>query len=367
MHITVDPEFQNLIPPLMPAERDGLEKSLIEHGCRDPLVLWKNTLLDGHHRYEICQRLGITFEVVNYSFDSRTDAMLWVLDNQESRRNLTAYQRGVLQLKRKPLLAAQAKERMLAGKGADPVENLPQGKTRDIAAEPVGISGRTLDKIEYLEEHADAETKEQLARPKRAGGVSVDAAYRATRSAEQDAKNAAIKANAPPPPPDTYEVVVIDPPWPMKKIERDCRPNQTAAIDYPTMDEDALADLKIPASDDCHVFLWTTHRFLPMAFRLLECWDFRYVCTFVWHKPGGFQPVGLPQYNCEFVLYARKGTPKFVDTKAFPACFAAPRGKHSEKPGEFYEVLARVADGRRIDMFSRRAIDGFDAWGNEAP
>lgn len=162
-----------------------------------------------------------------------------------------------------------------------------------------------------------------------------------------------------------FDVIVIDPPWPMQKIERVARPNQDEFA-YETMAEESLAAMGLPAAADCHVWCWATQRFLPMAQRLLQAWGLQYICVFVWHKPGGFQPVGLPQYNCEFAIYARQGTPKFASTKEFPTCFNAPRGKHSEKPDVFYEMVRRVTDGSRIDMFSRRSIEGFTGWGNES-
>lgn len=163
-----------------------------------------------------------------------------------------------------------------------------------------------------------------------------------------------------------HSVIVIDPPWEMEKIERDVRPNQ-AWFDYQTMSEAELAAFSVEsfAADDCHLFCWTTHKHLPSALRLVEAWGFRYVLAMVWHKPGGFQPFGLPQYNCEFVIYARRGAPKFIDTKAFFACFEAPRREHSRKPDEFYDVVRRVTEGARIDVFSREKREGFAQHGNE--
>ena len=163
-----------------------------------------------------------------------------------------------------------------------------------------------------------------------------------------------------------FGCIVIDPPWPMKKIERDVRPNQVG-FEYPTMSEDELADFDMPgmATDDCHLFCWAPQHFLPAALRLIDYWGFRYVLGFVWHKPGGFQPVGLPQLNCEFALYARLGAPCFVDTKAFFTCFNAARREHSRKPDQFYDMVRRATAGPRLDIFSREPRDGFAQYGNE--
>jgi N6-adenosine-specific RNA methylase IME4 len=169
-------------------------------------------------------------------------------------------------------------------------------------------------------------------------------------------------------PRQTYETIVLDPPWPMTKIERDVRPNQVA-FDYPTMNKAQLRafgdTLNEMAADDCHLFMWTTQKFLPLARELVWHYGFRYVLTMVWHKAGGYQPTGLPQFNCEFIVYARKGTPKFASTQGFPCCFNGARREHSRKPDEFYDMIQLATAGPRIDLFSREKRDGFEQYGNE--
>ena len=84
-----------------------------------------------------------------------------------------------------------------------------------------------------------------------------------------------------------------------------------------------------------------------------------------WHKSGGIQIWNYPQFNSEFVVVGSIGKPKFLSTKAFPVCFDGKRQGHSVKPTEFYDTLRRVSPEPRIDMFARRHILGFDAWGDE--
>ncbi len=354
-------------------------------------MTWQGAIIDGHNRYAICTRNGIEFETVEMDFESREAAEDWMDANQLGRRNLSKDQYTLLLGRR----YNRTKKKITNPDGIGGKANkIDDGKschqqsqtTAQKLAKEYGVSEKTVrnageyaEAVEKLKDEpiiaktrkdivkaaALIDTAPEQSRAILSGEKSAADVTREVKRAEVIAKLEDVAAVEQKRLEGKYDVIVIDPPWPMEKIERDERPNQ-AAFDYPTMNEGELSEMKLPASDDCHMWLWTTHKFLPMAFRLLEKWGFRYVCTFVWHKPGGFQPIGLPQYNCEFALYARKGSPKLIDTKALPTCFNAPRGAHSEKPEEFYDVIRRVTAGRRIDIFSRRAITGFDTWGKEA-
>ena len=164
----------------------------------------------------------------------------------------------------------------------------------------------------------------------------------------------------------SYDVVVTDPPWPMKRIDRKVAPGNTG-FDYPTMTIDGIIAKGVPAAPDSHLFIWTTQKYLPDAFRCMDAWGFRYVFLMTWHKSRGMKPFDMPTYNSEFVIYCRRGNPAgFVDTKAFSTSFTGRVREHSRKPDEFYETIARVLDGTKVDLFARQGRPGFDVIGNQA-
>lgn len=88
--LTIDPELAAFMPPLDDEELAALEHSILAEGCRDPLVVWNGTLLDGHHRYSLCQKHGIPFKTVPgpLTIVTRMDALNWILLIQRSRRNM---------------------------------------------------------------------------------------------------------------------------------------------------------------------------------------------------------------------------------------------------------------------------------------
>jgi len=130
--IVVDPGLQAYIDPLTPEEHAALERSLLAEGCRDALVLWGEVLVDGHNRYRICTAHGLPFETVqNPRFRSLEDVHLWMIDQHLGRRSVSDFQRGVLALRQREIVAARR---------AQPAASAAPA-TRDDAAEPVGPPG----------------------------------------------------------------------------------------------------------------------------------------------------------------------------------------------------------------------------------
>ena len=86
--LKIDPDFKELIPRLNKEEYDKLEKSIIEEGCIEAICVWREYIIDGHNRYEICHKHDIIFEVKTVTLNSKEDAISWICSNVLRTREL---------------------------------------------------------------------------------------------------------------------------------------------------------------------------------------------------------------------------------------------------------------------------------------
>jgi len=148
--IVIDDQFQGLIPPLSDIERIQLEQNIESEGCRDPLVVWETDgqeiLIDGHNRFEICNRLGMHFRTVSIPFETRSGALDWIYRNQLGRRNLS------------PSDASELRGRMYNGRKKTKSEAGSKGgssnhqnevcleSTAEVVAKETGVSKATIER-----------------------------------------------------------------------------------------------------------------------------------------------------------------------------------------------------------------------------
>lgn len=180
MNISIDTEFKNLIPPLTAEEYAGLEESILREGCRDAIVLWGETIIDGHNRYEICTKHGVDFRTVQKVLDDRNAAKLWMMQNQLARRNLTDFQRIEIAHKCEDAVRAKAKESQVRKSADFVMEKLPEQKpivSRDELGTLAGVSGKTYEHAVTVLETAPAPVVEATRR----NDISINAAYQVTK------------------------------------------------------------------------------------------------------------------------------------------------------------------------------------------
>lgn len=112
--IIVLDEIRDYINPLTNDEFAGLERTLLQEGINDPLIVWETTsttaeiddlgtavyvLIDGHHRFKISKKHNLSFSIVLKQYATLDLVKSAMLDKQLNRRNLTpeqvSYYRGL--------------------------------------------------------------------------------------------------------------------------------------------------------------------------------------------------------------------------------------------------------------------------------
>lgn len=169
-----------------------------------------------------------------------------------------------------------------------------------------------------------------------------------------------------------YQVIYADPPW---KYGGSGGPKwYPASTYYDVMTFDQLKemgkDIKNIADDDCLLFMWVVSAELDKCIEVGKSWGFKYITVaFVWYKQrANVGNYTMPQ--CELCLLFKKGkipadrvrnpgTKQFISQKI---------SSHSTKPQEIRtRICSMFPKSKKIELFARQSVDGWDRWGNQAP
>lgn len=187
--LVVDEELERVAPPLADNELEILKEDILDHGCKFPLIIWGDTIVDGHNRYRICKEEGIPFGIEQIEFSDKTEAKLWIIKNQLGRRNLRVFQKCEMVLPLEEEIREIVRQRKSAAVSAARRGEVQQKfagpeQTRSILADMAGVSYTTLDKVKAIVQEADEETISKL----RSGEMKIHTVYTAIRKRDKPSK-----------------------------------------------------------------------------------------------------------------------------------------------------------------------------------
>ncbi len=213
--IKINETFKKLIPQLSTDEYTALETSILNEGVRDALVTWNGYIIDGHNRFEIATRHGLPYNTISKEFASEDDVIIWMIDNQLARRNISIYDRSRLGIVQGEIFSKRAKENIVTaakigghirqnspfqtfGKGSIQEESVektiekpvivPINATKEMA-KIANVSHATISKVKAIESKATPETKAKLSRSE----MSINEAYKEIRAVEKKEEVRAIQ------------------------------------------------------------------------------------------------------------------------------------------------------------------------------
>jgi hypothetical protein len=177
MEIKINPEYEKLMPAQDKATIKGIFESIKATGVRDPIdVNSSGTILDGHTRFRICQKLGIKPAYRVMKFSNIFEEQEYVIRANGERRHMNTIQKVQLYLRKKVILKQAAKQNMsLGGKGVKVYA--PLGRITEWIGREAGCSSRTVEKIEFIQEQGSTGLIEKVS----AGKVKVERGYAIAR------------------------------------------------------------------------------------------------------------------------------------------------------------------------------------------
>lgn len=166
-----------------------------------------------------------------------------------------------------------------------------------------------------------------------------------------------------------YGCICADPPWPYDVTQRlggsGRRTSAHAGYRRMTLEDIVAVPVGALAAESAHLWLWVTHQVLidGLHVPVLESWGFEGITIATWIKRGR---IGLGTYlrsSSEHVIFARRGFGTVPETPWPTTWFEAPRGRHSVKPGCWWDIVRAISPGPYVELWAREPQLGVDSWG----
>lgn len=167
---------------------------------------------------------------------------------------------------------------------------------------------------------------------------------------------------------EPFRCVVADPPW--KFGDKLPGASRGASKNYNVLGVEQIMTLALPPiADDAYLLLWRVASQQEEALRVVRAWGFVPKSEIVWQK---LTATGLPWFGMgrhvrashESCIVATRGRPQRLNART-RSTFAAPAGRHSEKPGEFFALVEALCPGPRLELFARAERPGWTCYGDE--
>ena len=344
---------------LDPGDIDSLANSIERWGLLQPVLVGPdNSLGDGWRRCEAWKMLGknsIPIPVFVHDF-SRIARREVEIEANLRRKPFSWSEKVAIYQAVRPRIEAEAERRknsrLKRGQQSPDQEtflNGAKGQTRDLVAAYCGeTSGRTLEKAVAVIQSGDPDLIDKLNRTGRVDGVFKLLQIR------QDAE--LVSKELPPLPTGPFRVIVADPAW---TYDKDAWRFSRSAPLYPTMTIDEIKQVDVPglAHEDCILWLWTTNKHIGAALDIVEHWGFRQKTILTWVKDS----MGVGEWlrgQTEHCILAVRGKPIKTLTNQTTVLRGA-RGRHSQKPDEFYRLVESLCPGSKVELFARSERKGW--------
>ena len=349
-----------------------LKASMTAVGLLHPIVVnEKQRLLAGARRLSAAKELGwrdVPVRIVR-TLDDAIRALTAERDENTCRKDFTGSEIVYLARDLEPLERVAAKERQAeagptdgrgAKSGSGKIPTPIKGRAKDKVAKAVGVDRKTLAKAEAIVAAAEAEPakfhklQEQMDRT-----GNVHGAFKQLKKWRQADE---INAEPPPLPTGPFRVIVADPPWQYDTRASDV--THRANLPYPEMSIAAICALPIEAlaAEESVLWLWTTNAHMRESYDVLQAWGFESKTILTWGKQR-FGAGNWLRGQTEHCHLAVKGKPTVLLTNQSTLLLSA-AGEHSAKPDAFYALVETLCPGSKVELFARRAREGWAAHGN---